>query len=164
MTRLLSAVPPFGLLPLLLLLLSAPAARALHWQHAQQLGADFRLLWSISDDGLDITFEMQARTHGYVGLGLTRPKDRTGGADLIVGWVDNGQTYLQVSVRTKGDRLTWATQTWAACFESTVGVGVGVVAVATARHYIDHTRRQSFNYKYNLTTDANKHALPALTS
>lgn len=82
---------------LLVLLLSVSYVRAIHWQHAQQLSDDFRLLWSISDDATDITFEMQARTHGYIGLGLTRPGDHTAGADLVIGWVDNGQTYLQVN-------------------------------------------------------------------
>lgn len=113
-------------LPLLMLLAAIISssmismARAVHWQHAQQLSDDFRLLWSVNDalvdsnDGTstmdkdadssssssgkqDITFEVQARTHGYIGLGFARPGDRTAGADVVIGWVDGGQTYLQVN-------------------------------------------------------------------
>lgn len=115
-----------AMLPPLLMLLAAiisssmlSMARAVHWQHAQQLSDDFRLLWSVNDavvdgnDGTstmdkdadsssssgkqDITFEVQARTHGYIGLGFARPGDRTAGADVVIGWVDGGQTYLQVN-------------------------------------------------------------------
>lgn len=71
--------------------------RAVHWDHAAQLTDDFRLLWNIKRS--DITFEMQVRTHGYVGLGFARSADRRAGADVIVGWVDDaGQTFAQVNM------------------------------------------------------------------
>lgn len=141
-------------LALVLVVLSAAAARAVHWQHAQQLTDDFRLLWSISDDALDITFEVQARTHGYVGLGLTRPGDRTPGADLIVGWVDNGQTYLQVGHRGR--------QTAAAACLSNQPTSSSLRQDIYIDHTRAHARTQSFNYKYNITTYT--HTMPTLTS
>uniref|UniRef100_A0A182YLS1 DOMON domain-containing protein n=1 Tax=Anopheles stephensi TaxID=30069 RepID=A0A182YLS1_ANOST len=65
-----------------------------HWDHAIFLDDDYRLLWSIT--GQDITFEVQVRTHGYVGLGFS--KDGTiYGADMVIGWVDQGQVHFQVS-------------------------------------------------------------------
>ncbi|XP_053668366.1 MOXD1 homolog 2-like [Anopheles marshallii] len=63
-----------------------------HWDHAIFLDDDYRLLWSIT--GQDITFEVQVRTHGYVGLGFS--KDGTiYGADMVIGWVDQGQVHFQ---------------------------------------------------------------------
>lgn len=65
-----------------------------HWDHSVFLDDDYRLLWSIS--GYDITFEVQARTHGYIGLGFS--KDGTiYGADIVIGWVHQGQVHFQVS-------------------------------------------------------------------
>ena len=64
------------------------------WDHAVDLNVDYRLLWSIKDQ--DITFEVQARTLGYIGFGFSR--DGTiYGADMVIGWVDQGHTYFHVS-------------------------------------------------------------------
>lgn len=43
----------------------------------------------------EITFEIQVRTLGYIGFGFSWD-GRTSGADIVIGWVDNGQTYFQV--------------------------------------------------------------------
>ncbi|XP_058126018.1 MOXD1 homolog 2-like [Anopheles ziemanni] len=67
-------------------------AAAAHWDHAVDLDENYRLLWSIA--GQDITFEVQARTLGYVGLGFST--DGTiYGADIVIGWVDAGQVHFQ---------------------------------------------------------------------
>ncbi|XP_052873199.1 MOXD1 homolog 2-like [Anopheles cruzii] len=74
------------------LLSSLSLATAAHWDHAIFLDEDYRLLWSIT--GQDITFEVQARTHGYIGLGFS--KDGTiYGADIVIGWVDQGHVHFQ---------------------------------------------------------------------
>ncbi|CAD7003313.1 unnamed protein product [Ceratitis capitata] len=39
-------------------------------------------------------FEIQVRTHGYVGLGFS-PTGSKEGADVVMGWVDKGQTFFQ---------------------------------------------------------------------
>lgn len=66
------------------------------WDHAVDLNEDYQLLWSIKDQ--DITFEVQARTLGYVGFGFSR--DGTiYGADVAVGWVDQGHAYFQVRIK-----------------------------------------------------------------
>lgn len=67
---------------------------ALSWDHAVDLNEDFRILWTIINQ--DITFEVQARTLGYVGFGFS-PDGNLAGSDIAIGWVDKGQTYFQVS-------------------------------------------------------------------
>jgi hypothetical protein len=68
------------------------------WDHSVDLDENFRLFWNIKDQ--DITFELQVRTLGYVGLGFTR--DGTiYGADMAVGWIDHGHAYFQVSCSFK---------------------------------------------------------------
>lgn len=62
------------------------------------MNEDFRILWQIINQ--DITFEIQARTLGYVGFGFS-PDGNVAGADMAIGWVDKGQTYFQVSDKIK---------------------------------------------------------------
>lgn len=79
---------------------------AIRWEHSAQLDDAFRLLWSVRAGGDAITFEVQVRTHGYVAVGFARDgatmaadtsggSDERTGADVVVGWVDRGQTYFQ---------------------------------------------------------------------
>ncbi|XP_068142933.1 LOW QUALITY PROTEIN: MOXD1 homolog 2 [Drosophila tropicalis] len=62
------------------------------WDHSIDLNEDFRILWQIINQ--DITFEIQARTLGYVGFGFS-PDGNLAGSDMAIGWVDKGQTYFQ---------------------------------------------------------------------
>ncbi|XP_030746402.1 MOXD1 homolog 2 [Sitophilus oryzae] len=64
------------------------------WSHSTYLSPDYRLLWSLGPGPQDITFEVQVRTLGYVGFGFSRD-GRMAGADMVVGWVDQGQVYFQ---------------------------------------------------------------------
>lgn len=72
------------------------------WDHSVNLNDDYRLLWTVNKPqqpqyGIqEITFEIQVRTLGYIGFGFSRDGSRAG-ADLVIGWVDHGQTYFQVS-------------------------------------------------------------------
>lgn len=67
------------------------------WAHTALLGGpDYRLLWSLGPGPHEITFEVQVKTHGYVGFGLSRDGNMPG-SDFVVGWVENGQVYFQVS-------------------------------------------------------------------
>lgn len=70
--------------------------RAARWSHSKMLSPDYRLLWSLGPGPQDITFELQVRTLGYVGFGFSKD-GKMDGADMIVGWVDHGQVYFQVS-------------------------------------------------------------------
>ncbi|XP_075163902.1 DBH like monooxygenase olf413 [Haematobia irritans] len=64
----------------------------LSWDHGVDLNEDFRILWKIINQ--DITFEIQARTMGYVGFGFS-PDGNIAGSDMAIGWVDRGHTYFQ---------------------------------------------------------------------
>ncbi|KFB49437.1 hypothetical protein ZHAS_00017541 [Anopheles sinensis] len=72
---------------------SAAGGSVERWEHLVDFDPNFRLLWSV--EGQEVTFEMQARTLGYVGVGFS--KDGTlAGADLVVGWMDDqGHAHLQ---------------------------------------------------------------------
>lgn len=82
------------LMSLVLFLTLLGVASGAHWDHAVDLDENYRLLWSINNQ--DITFEVQARTLGYVGLGFSTDGSIYG-ADIVIGWVDNGQVHFQVS-------------------------------------------------------------------
>ncbi|XP_058985307.1 MOXD1 homolog 2-like [Musca domestica] len=64
----------------------------LNWDHSVDLNEDFRILWKIINQ--DITFEIQARTMGYVGFGFS-PDGNIAGSDMAIGWVNRGHTYFQ---------------------------------------------------------------------
>lgn len=67
------------------------------WAHSAYLSPDYRLLWSLGPGSQDITFELQVRTLGYVGFGFSKD-GRMAGSDMVIGWVDHGQVYFQVSL------------------------------------------------------------------
>ncbi|XP_037957031.1 MOXD1 homolog 2-like [Teleopsis dalmanni] len=81
---------------------SSPAfSNDFSWDHAVDLNEDFRILWTIINQ--DITFEIQARTLGYVGFGFSLD-GKIAGSDMAIGWVDKGQTYFQDRhVKRNGD-------------------------------------------------------------
>lgn len=73
------------------------------WANDVRLDEHFRMLWTIDGDGSgdgggrEVTFEVQVRTHGYVGLGFST-NGELAGADVAIGWIHQGQTYFQVSI------------------------------------------------------------------
>lgn len=77
-------------------LCSLGVVSAARWSHSAMLSPDYRLLWSLGPGPQDITFELQVRTLGYVGFGFSKD-GRMAGADIVIGWVDHGQVYFQVS-------------------------------------------------------------------
>lgn len=87
------------LLPVLMLMLVnnydrlTVAAQSSELDHAIDLDENYRLQWRVIDE--EIFFEIQVRTTGYVGFGFSR--DGTiYGADLVIGWIDEGHAYFQV--------------------------------------------------------------------
>lgn len=74
----------------------------LNWAHSERLDADgdVVLRWVNSDSS--ITFRVEARTLGYVGLGFNTAGNMRG-ADLVVAWVDdrNGNARILVSFHYK---------------------------------------------------------------
>ncbi|XP_040166788.1 MOXD1 homolog 2-like [Anopheles arabiensis] len=71
---------------------SSGGSPSLQWEHLVDFDPNYRLLWSV--DSAEVTFEIQARTLGYVGVGFSRDGTLIG-ADLAVGWIDQGHVYLQ---------------------------------------------------------------------
>lgn len=69
-------------------------ASGVRWDNSVDLNDDFRMLWNIVDR--EVTFEVQVRTLGYIGLGFSRNGELSG-SDIAIGWVSQGQTYFQVS-------------------------------------------------------------------
>lgn len=68
--------------------------KCIHWDHSVYLNDDYRMLWTIK--GAEITIEVQVKTLGYVGLGFSS-NGNLSGADMAIGWIDQGKTYFQVS-------------------------------------------------------------------
>lgn len=99
------------------------AVIGIRWEHSVDLNDDYRVLWTISKlpsmsqqqqqllshtqqqqhqqqsylpHLTEITFEIQVRTLGYIGFGFS-PDGHRAGSDIVIGWVDHGQTYFHVS-------------------------------------------------------------------
>lgn len=70
---------------------------SLTWAHSERLdqNGDVILRW-VNTDSI-ITFRMEAKTHGYVGLGFNSARNMRG-ADLVVAWVDDRTGIAQVLV------------------------------------------------------------------
>lgn len=74
-----------------------------------RLDANFRMLWTITGARTgsstaarpqEVTFEVQVRTHGYIGLGFST-NGELAGADVAIGWIHQGQPYFQVREMAK---------------------------------------------------------------
>lgn len=86
--------------------------KSARWSHSAMLSPDYRLLWSLGPGPQDITFELQVRTLGYVGFGFSKD-GRMAGSDMVVGWVDQGQVYFQVSIfKLFVFKLLWLMWAW----------------------------------------------------
>ncbi|KAK8384812.1 hypothetical protein O3P69_014395 [Scylla paramamosain] len=68
-----------------------------HHQAVMDHRGHYVMLWSPEKEGL--TLEVQVATKGYVGLGFS-PTGAMKGSDVVIGWVADGQVYLQ-------DRHAW---------------------------------------------------------
>ena len=53
----------------------------------------FKLFWKYDDK--TITFEVHAKTKGYVGLGIS-PNGGMSNSDIVIGWVKDGKVYFTV--------------------------------------------------------------------
>lgn len=65
------------------------------------------LRWDFDFEAEVITFELQVRTAGWVGLGVTNRYSRAG-SDLVVGGVlPDGNVYFSVSLRVAPSQACW---------------------------------------------------------
>ena len=65
------------------------------YTHSLELLKDetYHIFWKY--DNATITFEIHAKTLGWVGFGLS-PNGGMAGSDVIIAWVKDGQTYFSV--------------------------------------------------------------------
>lgn len=66
------------------------------WDHAVYLNDDYLLQWTVKEP--DILFEVQVKAHGYVGFGFSRDGTTIYGADVFIGWIDEGHIFFYVSI------------------------------------------------------------------
>ncbi|XP_039432205.1 MOXD1 homolog 2-like [Culex pipiens pallens] len=78
---------------------------ASQWDHIVDFDPNYRLLWT--SNAQDITFEIQARTLGWVGVGFSH--DGTlADSDVAIGWIDQGHVYFQdrhIRAESDGDPI-----------------------------------------------------------
>ena len=59
-------------------------------------GGLYELYWTFDNAAETISFAVRVQTTGWVGFGLS-PNGQMPNSDVIIGWVDNGQTFFHVS-------------------------------------------------------------------
>jgi hypothetical protein len=74
----------------------APPTPSQAYPHTVELDDEgmFFLYWEFDEER--ITFEVHVRTNGWIGLGFTN-NGRMPGADMIVGWIKDDETYFKVN-------------------------------------------------------------------
>lgn len=66
------------------------------WDHSVYLNENYLLQWTVKEP--DILFEVQVKTHGYVGFGFSRDGTTIYGADIFIAWIDEGHSFFYVSI------------------------------------------------------------------
>lgn len=68
------------------------------YRFSADLSPNYRLHWSFDFQTGTISFAVNVRTTGWVGLGLS-PNGQMPGSDMIIGWVDdNGEVQFKVHI------------------------------------------------------------------
>ena len=57
---------------------------------------DIKLYWNVSTANKEIYFTVEAKTLGWVGFGISSGQGKMKGADIVIGWVKDGQAYFKV--------------------------------------------------------------------
>ena len=74
--------------------LSSIAPTTNDYTHSLELiGERYNVFWKY--DSATITFEIHAKTLGWVGFGLS-PNGGMAGSDVIIAWVNDGETFFSV--------------------------------------------------------------------
>ena len=60
-------------------------------------GGLYELYWTFDNTAKTISFAVRVQTTGWVGFGLS-PNGQMPNSDVVIGWVDNGETFLHVSI------------------------------------------------------------------
>ena len=59
-------------------------------------GGLYELYWTFDNAAETISFAVRVQTTGWVGFGIS-PNGQMPNSDVVIGWVDNGQTFFHVS-------------------------------------------------------------------
>ena len=59
-------------------------------------GGLYELYWTFDNAAENISFAVRVQTTGWVGFGIS-PNGQMPNSDVVIGWVDNGQTFFHVS-------------------------------------------------------------------
>lgn len=78
-----------------LTLISSLSTADFAYENRVQMDENYMLQWSVKAP--DIVFEMQVKTHGYMGFGLSRD-GTVYGADIFISWMDDGHIFFYVSL------------------------------------------------------------------
>ena len=68
-----------------------------------------KLYWNISTAREEIFFTVEAKTTGWVGFGISSGQGKMEGADIVIGWVKDGQTFFKASSRLVSGNLSTCT-------------------------------------------------------
>ena len=66
-----------------------------------------KLYWNISTTREEIFFTVEANTTGWVGFGISSGRGKMEGADIVIGWVKDGQTFFKASRLVSGNLSTF---------------------------------------------------------
>lgn len=58
-----------------------------------------KLYWNVSIESKEIFFTVEANTTGWIGFGISSGQGKMKGADIVIGWVKDGKSYFQVSLK-----------------------------------------------------------------
>ena len=56
-----------------------------------------KLYWNVSTAKKEISFTVEVKATGWVGFGISSGQGKMQGADIVIGWVKDGQTYFKAS-------------------------------------------------------------------
>ena len=62
----------------------------------------YNLFWNFDLEQETITFAVRVQTDGWVGFGLS-PNGQMPNSDVVIGWVDGGQNYFNVSCQHRAN-------------------------------------------------------------
>ena len=66
-----------------------------------------KLYWNISTTREEIFFTVEANTTGWVGFGISSGQGKMEGADIVIGWLKDGQTFFKASRLVSGNLSTF---------------------------------------------------------
>lgn len=59
-------------------------------------GQNVKLFWNVSTANKEIFFTVEAKTTGWIGFGISSGQGKMEGADIVIGWVKDGNAYFKV--------------------------------------------------------------------